>query len=239
MAALGDSISAGYGSCLALVACHGNSWSTGSSTRVDSHYRQILQDNPKIRGEAHTFARSGARAADLPGQARAAVRARVGYVTVLIGANDACRGRLADMTSPEAFREDVDTALRVLRRGLPEARVLVVAVPDLYRLWEIGHTDRRAVRAWSLGVCPTLLNRAASTADADVERRAAVRERVDAYNRQLRGACADYGSRCRYDSAAHRVRFTLDMVNRLDYFHPNVAGQDRLAEATWPRRPRW
>src|SRR3712207_9326313 len=97
----------------------------------------------------------------------------------------------------------------------------------------------RAVRAWSRGLCPSLLADPTSGADADAERRRAVRDRVDDYNRQLRAACRAYGDRCRYDGgAAHRVRFTLAMVSRLDYFHPSVDGQDRLAEATWPRRLR-
>ncbi|HEX8630739.1 MAG TPA: SGNH/GDSL hydrolase family protein, partial [Catenuloplanes sp.] len=178
IAALGDSISAGYASCLTLVACHLNSWSTGTGLRVDSHYRRIQRANAAIRGRAHTLAVPGARAGQLPGQARAAVRAGVQYVTVLVGANDACRGAVADMTPPATFRDQIDDALGVLRDGLPRTQVLVVAVPDLYRLWEIGHTDTRAVRAWSLGVCPTLLARPTSSAGADVARRRAVRDRV-------------------------------------------------------------
>jgi hypothetical protein len=31
----------------------------------------------------------------------------------------------------------------------------------------------------------------------------------------------------------HRTRFGLDEVNALDWFHPNAAGQDRLADVTW------
>lgn len=238
IAALGDSISAGYASCLALVACHLNSWSTGTSLRVDSHYRRIQRDNPGIRGRAHTLAAPGARAGQLAGQARAAVRAGVQYVTILVGANDACRGAVGDMTAPATFRDQIADALAVLREGLPRARVLVVAVPDLYRLWEIGHTDTRAVRAWSLGVCPALLARPTSSAAADVARRRSVRDRVVAYNRELRAACSGYGSRCRYAGASHQLRFSLAMVNRLDYFHPSAAGQDRLAEVTWSRRLR-
>lgn len=239
MAALGDSISAGYGSCLTLVACHRNSWSTGTGARVDSHYRRILKDNPAIRNRVHTLAVPGATAAGLAAQARAAVDARAGYVTVLIGANDACRGTVAAMTAPATFRRQVDAALAVLRTGLPRTPVLVVAVPDLHRLWEVGHTDARAVRAWNLGVCPALLANPTSQAAPDVARRAAVRQRVDAYNGQLRAACRASGRHCRYEPAAHRVRFTLAHVSRLDYFHPNAAGQDRLAEVTWPRRFGW
>ncbi|MBB5827538.1 GDSL-type esterase/lipase family protein [Micromonospora carbonacea] len=234
MAALGDSISTGFGSCLMLSSCERNSWSTGDGLRVDSHYQRLLDRNSKLRGAAHNHAKPGARAAALAGQAEAAVRDRADYVTVLIGANDACRDDVAAMTPAATFRKQVDEGLRVLRTGRPKARVLVVSVPDLYRLWEVGHTDSRAVRAWGHGVCPALLANATSTAPADAARRAKVRDRIDAYNAQLKSACRAYGSRCRYDGGAvHRVRFTLDLVNALDWFHPNVAGQDRLADATW------
>ncbi|MEU6078507.1 GDSL-type esterase/lipase family protein [Micromonospora sp. NPDC047074] len=234
IAALGDSISTGFGSCLVLVSCERNSWSTGDGLRVDSVYRRLLDRSPAIRGRAHNHADPGARAAALEGQAQRAVRDRVDHVTVLIGANDACRGGIEAMTPVKQFRAEVDRGLRVLRQGRPKARVLVVSVPDLYRLWEVGHTEARAVRAWKRGVCPALLANPTSTDPLDRARRAAVRERIDDYNAQLVAACKAYGSRCRHDGgAAHRVRFGLDLVNPLDWFHPNAAGQDRLAEVAW------
>ncbi|MGC4807217.1 GDSL-type esterase/lipase family protein [Micromonospora sp. DT233] len=234
MAALGDSITAGFGSCLMLNSCERNSWSTGDGLRVDSHYQRLLDRNPKLRGKGRNHAVPGARAAALAGQAEAAVRDRADYVTVLIGANDACRDDVDEMTPTATFRSQVDKGLRVVRKGRPKARVLVVSIPDLHRLWEVGHTDSRAVRAWRRGICPSLLADATSTAPADVARRARVRDRIDAYNAELKAACRAYGSRCRYDGGAvHRVRFTLALVNALDWFHPNVAGQSRLADATW------
>jgi lysophospholipase L1-like esterase len=240
MAALGDSITAGFGACLTLSSCQRSSWATGYSLRVDSHYRRIESGNPAIRGHATNLAVPRARAADLTSQAEAAVRQKVAYVTVLIGGNDACRGGVSDMTSANDFRTQVDRALGALKRGLPSARVLVVSVPNLYRLWEIGHTNPRVVHLWSVGVCPSLLANPTSTAEADVRRRAAVRDRVDAYNRALAAACRAYGSRCRYDGgAAHRIRFTLDMLNAFDYFHPDADGQNALADATYPRSFTW
>ncbi|BCJ57402.1 GDSL-type esterase/lipase family protein [Micromonospora endophytica] len=234
IAALGDSITTGFGSCLVLTSCERNSWSTGDGLRVDSHYRRLLDRNPGLRGKAYNHARPGARAAALAGQAQAAVRDRADYVTVLIGANDACRGSIDAMTPVAEFRAEVDRGLRVLREGRPKARVLVVSIPNLYRLWEVGHDDRRAVRAWRHGICPSLLAEPTSTDAADRERRATFRARVAAYNDQLAAACRAYGSRCRYDGGAvHRIRFDLDLVNALDYFHPNTAGQSRLAEVTW------
>jgi lysophospholipase L1-like esterase len=118
--------------------------------------------------------------------------------------------------------------------------VLVLSLPDMNRLWEAGRRNNAALRAWSYGVCPALLANAASTAEPDTRRRAAFRDRLDAYNDALAGACKAYGRRCRYDGGAvHRVRFGLEQVNILDFFHPNASGQQALAEATWPSRFNW
>jgi lysophospholipase L1-like esterase len=240
MAALGDSITAGFGSCFALVVCGRNSWSTGSGTSVDSHYRRIRDGNSAIRRHQWNFAVAGARAKDLAGQAEAAVQVKAGYVTVLIGANDACANDVDDMTSTKAFRTAIDAGLAALKKGLPKARVLVVSIPDLYRLWQLGHDDAKAVRAWNGGVCPSLLARPTSTAAADNSRRRTVADRVDAYDDELAAACAAYGKHCRWDGGrAHRVRFSLDLVNQIDYFHPNVKGQNELAEVTYPGRFTW
>ena len=240
MAALGDSITAGYGTCFTLVACGRNSWSTGGSASVDSHYRRIRADNSKIRGDAENYSVPGARAADLADQADRAVRDKAQYITVLIGANDACAGQVTGMTTARTFRKQVDRALARLKKGLPKARVLVVSIPDLYRLWELGHGNERAVRAWSRGVCQSLLARPTSTAQADDDRRREVDDQVDAYNRALEAACDKYGKKCRWDGGrAHRVRFSLDQVNEIDYFHPDVEGQKKLAEVTWPDRFNW
>lgn len=235
MAALGDSITAGFGSCFTLVACQRRSWSTGSDPAVNSHYRRLREDNPEIRGDAHNYAEPGARSADLAGQARAAVAVKAEYVTVLIGANDACARRVEDMTGAATFRKRVDAGLRTVKKGLPKTRVLVMSIPDLYRLWQVGRNEPRAVRAWNTGICPSLLADPTSQSPAAQRRRRQVAQRVDAYNRELAAACRAYGKRCRWDGGkVHNVRFTLDEVNRLDWFHPSAEGQARLAEVSWP-----
>src|SRR5512138_1787711 len=45
MAALGDSITAGVGSCFSLEACQRYSWATGDDAGVASHYRRIQESN--------------------------------------------------------------------------------------------------------------------------------------------------------------------------------------------------
>ncbi|MFV2021340.1 SGNH/GDSL hydrolase family protein [Micromonospora sp. LOL_023] len=234
MAALGDSITAGYGSCLVLTTCHRNSWSTGDGFRVESLYRRISDVNEAMSGQGHNFAVPGARAAALADQAASAVDVSAAYVTVLVGANDACRATPQEMTPVATFRDDVDRALWVLRDGLPQAEILVLSIPDLYRLWELGHDEQRVVRVWDRGVCPSMLADAGSTDPAAAQRRSSVRERVVAYNAELADACRAYGNRCRYDDGAvYGTEFTLDQLNPLDYFHPDAGGQDMLAELAY------
>lgn len=234
MAALGDSITAAFGTCLLLASCPRNSWSTGDGLMVQSHYRRIVAANPGMRGHAHNYAVPGAVAADLPAQAASAVGAGAQYVTILIGANDACRPHIEDMTSVADFRAALDRTLSTVKTGLPTARILVVSIPDVYQVWQVAHTNRAAVEVWSLGVCPALLANPTSTAPADVTRRAQFRDRVEGYDAQLQKACAAYGRLCHYDGGAvHKVAFGFRELSTLDFFHPNATGQDRLAEATY------
>jgi lysophospholipase L1-like esterase len=241
MAALGDSITAGFGSCGTYVVCGRNSWSTGTADAVDSHYSRILAKNAKIKGHARSFAQPGAEADDLAAQASQAVDMKAQYVTVLFGANDACAPTTAGMTAVKDFRASIDSGLTRLRKGLPKSRVLVASVPDLYRLWQVGHTSTDAVRVWNrLHVCPSMLANPTSTAAADEDRRRAVRDRVDDYNNELQAACEAYGKRCRWDGGSvHEARFGLDLVNQVDYFHPNAEGQRKLSDTTYPGRFTW
>lgn len=241
MVSLGDSITAGLGACLAYVACARNSWSTGNNPAIQSHYRRILEKNDRIEGNADNLASPGAEADALETQARRAVDLKPDYVTILIGANDACAGRVQDMTPVDTFREQIDAGLARLKKGLPKARVLVVSIPDLHRLWQVGREEPKAVEIWSGGrICPSMLAAPTSTAKADQKRRDQVRDRIDNYNTQLRQACREYGDRCRWDGgAAHRVRFDLEQLNKFDYFHPNAEGQKRLSEVVYPGRFTW
>jgi lysophospholipase L1-like esterase len=235
MAALGDSITAGVGSCLAPGACLRNSWATGDGTLVNSHYKRILAANPAIRGHATNLAVPGARVADLADQVGRAVGLRPDYVTILIGANDACRPTIGDMTSKAKFQAEFAAALTALKAGLPGTRVLVVSIPDIYRVWESAHTRHSAQQVWALGVCPSLLANPTSTTPADVARRQRFRDQIDAYDSVLAAVCAQYGPKCRYDKGTvHGTPFGIAQLSLLDYFHPNEEGQGQLANLTYP-----
>jgi lysophospholipase L1-like esterase len=240
MAALGDSITAGFASCLTLAGCPRNSWSTGDGFAVDSHYKRILAGNPAIKGQASNYAKPRARASDLPSQVDQAVAVKPAYLTVMVGANDACRAGVQDMTSAATFAAEIGAALATLKAASPRSRILMASIPDVYRVWEVGHTSKVATSVWSLGVCPSLLANPTSTAPADVARRQLFRDRVDEYNQALARACARYGPRCKWDGGAvHRVAFDLNRLSVVDFFHPNSSGQNEIARLTYPGAFTW
>jgi lysophospholipase L1-like esterase len=241
MASMGDSISRGFDACGWFVDCPARSFSTGTDTGVNSHYLRVRAKNSAMAGNGHNDARSGAKAADMPGQAAMAVSQHVGYVTILIGANDACTGSESSMTAVNAFRGSIDSALATLKNGLPAAKILVISIPDVKRLWAVGKDSSSARNTWGLfGICQSLLANPTSTAAADTARRDRVRQRVIDYNGQLAQACAAYGPNCAFDgNAVFNYQFALSQVSTWDYFHPNATGQAILAQVTYTAGFNW
>jgi lysophospholipase L1-like esterase len=235
MSSLGDSITRGFNACGWYVDCTSRSFSTGDNSAVNAHYLRIRAVNPAINGRNYNDSQTGADSADLLGQANSAVSRGVGYVTVLIGANDACTGSESSMTPVGTFRANIDAGLNRLRSGLPGARVYVISVPDIQRLWSVGRGSGSARTAWSLfGICQSMLANPTSNAQADVDRRNRVRQRVVDYNTQLAAACAAYGANCTFDNnAVFNYPFALDQLSGWDYFHPNATGQQVLANVTY------
>ncbi len=231
MAALGDSITRAFAACGRGGDCAESSWATGTDRDVRSHWQRLDASGDR----AHNVAVSGARVTQLAGQVQAAVALRPDYVTVLIGANDACVGEVSVMTPLEDFAAAFDTALDTLVAQLPDVRVLVLSIPDLLRLWEVGRDDPRVRRSWeSTGVCRSMLGEPADTGASAQERRNHVRQRVREYNAAMATTCARHGDRCRHDAGAvFEHRFTLDDVSTVDYWHPSRRGQATLAEVAW------
>lgn len=234
MAGLGDSITRGFNACAYYLDCPERSWSTGVDANVNSHYLRILAKNPAISGKGYNDARTGARMVDLDRQAQSAVAQGVAYVTILMGANDACTSTEASMTPVSTYRSQLEQAMATLTAGLPTASILVVSVPDIGRLWYIGKDSFRIRNTWdTLNVCQSMLANPGSTAPADMDRRRRVRQRVVDYNAVLAGVCATH-AHCRFDgNALFNYPFTLDLVSQWDYFHPNAVGQRVVAEVSY------
>ena len=235
MASTGDSITRAFNTCsFPFIDCPQNSWSTGSSGTVNSHYRRILAANPAILGRNFNDAKTGARMNALNGQVTTAVSQGAQYVTILMGANDVCTSSVSTMTPPATLEAQLQTALGTLSAGLPNARIYVVSIPNVYHLWEILHNNLNAVITWSLaGICQSLLANPMSTAPADVQRRQQVYNRNVEDNAALARVCARF-VHCRFDgNAAFNLQFVPSDVSTRDYFHPSVAGQARAAAVTW------
>ncbi|GGZ74209.1 SGNH/GDSL hydrolase family protein [Streptomyces echinoruber] len=232
VAAVGDSITRGFDACSVLSDCPQVSWATGTDTAVDSLAVRLLGRERAAR-RSWNHAVTGARMADLPGQIEQAVRHRPQLVTVMVGANDACRSSTRAMTPVADFRAGFETALRTLRRALPRTQVYVASVPNLKRLWEQGRASPLGRQIWRLGICPSMLADAEALDAAATARRDTVQKRVEAYNRVLREVCAR-DRRCRFDGdAVFAYRFGTAELSHWDWFHPSLTGQARLAEIAY------
>ena len=232
IAALGDSITRGFAACGLGGDCVEASWATGTAEGLESHRQRLGIDN---RANNHNLAVSGARVAGLASQVQAAVRARPDYVTILVGANDACATDESGMTTVEEFTGAFDGAMDTLARGLPDARILVLSVPDVARLWEVGK-DRSDVRLrWDIfGTCQSLLADPTDESGGAQARRDRVRARIQAYNAAMAAACDRHAPRCRHDqNAVFDYRFDLEDLSTTDYWHPSKRGQATLARVAW------
>ncbi|WP_034807932.1 GDSL-type esterase/lipase family protein [Intrasporangium oryzae] len=232
MASTGDSITRGFDATASgcfLSDCPQYSWSTGTDRKVKSQYRSILAANPAISGHVYNDAKTGAKMVDLSGQLSAAASQGVDYVTILMGANDLCTSSAATMTSVSTFTSQFDTALAAYVAARPGSRVFVSSIPNIYQLWSLLHTNFSAQATWSsFGICQSMLSARNTAAD-----RQKVVDQETAFNSALASVCSKY-TNCRWDNnATFNTAFTTSDVSTVDYFHPSIAGQNKLAAETW------
>jgi lysophospholipase L1-like esterase len=233
MTAIGDSISQATDVCCWYGDHPGSSWSTGGRfwDGVRSHYERLLEINPDINRNNHNASRAGARMAEAPAQAAGAVQHQADYVTILMGANDACTSSSSTMTPVEDFQAQFNATIQTLQSELPEARIFVASIPNVYHLWQIYKDSSIARFVWKTArICQSML--AASNTEED---RQAVLTRIREFNDVLAAACGLY-PRCRFDDyAVFNYPFERKHVSKLDFFHPSLSGQSVLASITWAK----
>ena len=234
MAAVGDSITRATDVCCWYGDHPRQSWSTGGGyfDGIRSHYERIRALNPRIYGQNYNDARAGARMRDAQGQAQTAVTQGARYVTVLMGANDVCTASASTITPVSDFRAQFAATMSVLAAGLPPgSHVFVSSIPNVYRLWQVLHTNAVARFIWSTArICQSMLSPTNTEQD-----RQAVLARELAFNQVLAEVCGQYAI-CRFDDyAVFNYPFGPNQVSALDYFHPSLAGQAALASLTWQR----
>ncbi len=232
MAAIGDSIT--QAATLDDAANQGaslSSWATGYNPAdpIESHYERLLANHPRISARRHNNSVSGARMVDALEQAKRAVSQRVDYVTFLMGANDLCAPSPAAMTSVSNFQRQFAAALDRLIRRLPQVKVYVLSIPNIYRLWTLFRPHALVRTLWNEAeICPSMLSAVSSQAH-----RQQVRRRNVEFNEVLRKVCERY-ARCKFDgNAVFNYPFTAEHVSTLDFFHPSRQGQKALAEISW------
>ncbi len=231
MAALGDSITTAYNTGGFFADAKQNSWSTGTTTSVNSLYNRFLALNPAISGKNFNYAVSGKKMVDLNGQA-GSLTSSIQFVTVLMGANDLCTSTTSTMTSVANYTAQFSAAMTTITQRAPAAVVYVVSVPNVYNLWVVLHNNSSARAVWSLlRICQSLLaNPLSSTYEPQ---RQLVYQRNLAFNSALASVCAQY-TNCRFDNnAVFNTAFLASDVSTRDYFHPNLSGQAKLAATAW------
>jgi hypothetical protein len=153
----------------------------------------------------------------------------VQYLTILMGANDLCTSSTSTMTPTPTFEAELLQALTDFFKADPTALVYVSSLPDLYHLWAILHTDPLAEATWSVfGVCQSMLNLSNTESD---RQKVVAQEAAD--NAVLAGTCARFPD-CRWDNyAGYNFKFPASDISSVDYFHPNIHGQNDIATVTW------
>jgi len=250
--ALGDSITRGYDSqgsgCGSFADCPANSWATGTNAGVNSYFARVKALNPSVvlarpitsSTAGGNDAVTGAKMTNLLSQAENAVAApnKPDQVLILLGANDVCTSSESTMTSVSSFRSSYIAGLNKLSSGLPDARIDVASIPNIYNLWKVLKSNLAAQLTWGLaGICQSMLASPTSTTAANETRRLNVKKRNEEFNVVLKEVCATY-IHCHYDNgAAFKVEFAASEVSTLDYFHPNTNGQAKAAATEFAAGP--
>ena len=227
---LGDSITQAFQTCrFAFTNCPENSWATGTSSTVKSVYFRIKEHNSKATETNRAV--TGAKVASLNKEAKEAVSDKAELVTILIGANDACANPPTSQASfTSAFQESINT----LKKGLPNARIYVSSIPNIFHLWELFHTNKTATKSWeTTKECPGVMTEPTSEATAAKNRRAATLAAEEGYDATQKSICAATAN-CQYDNGAlFGASFVASEVSTNDYFHPSITGQASLAALAW------
>jgi lysophospholipase L1-like esterase len=243
--AIGDSYSEAYNVAPAYPRDHPQfSWVTGTAKNdgVFSLAERFaaLGGSPKVVDAAT----SGRKMSDAPRQATAVVAAakklspgQTAYVTFELGTNDLCD---APMTDPASFESDLRSAVSILRAGLPTgSRILMVSVPDFSHLRDITQADpaaRAKLAASTTNNCPPYLGANNPTTPDE----AATNLRL--YDASLARVCdeikaADAVTGKLYCTANEALLsmsdFTIADLGTIDYFHPSLSGQNKMAQAAW------
>jgi lysophospholipase L1-like esterase len=230
IAALGDSFNTGFDAGASGGDVPSLSWSTGGDASVDSLYLRLRELTPTVR--PYLIARDGSKIGDLARQMASAADHGAQLITVQSGGNDICSAKDPDHATPPAvFRDEFTQAIDVLRRRLPNARLLLTSITDEGR-WNDGSVliPGNARKLSDGTLCDPRLD---SSGKQDPDRRSQIQALEQRDNAILRTVCAT-DPHCRWDGGAFfRLAYTAGDVSARDAFHPSVRGLQRFAATAW------
>lgn len=236
IASMGDSISRAAstttGSTGDVIA---NSWSTGTGTKVNSHYNRIkaAAGAPAVANAA----KSGSTSGDLVRQAKLVVSNKAQYVTIISGGNDICgASSLTAMTPTATYKTNMRNALKTLGTSTAKPEVLLASSPSLLKLYNLGSNSAAAKRVWVGGdVCSIMFGAPDDKSAAATSRRNSVEQRMQAYNTAAKEVCAEFAFCSFDDGAVYGIDLKPEDISTVDFFHPSVAGQNKIANVTWAK----
>ena len=184
-------------------------------------------------------------------------------VRVLLGSNDVCNRDGSATDDATANLYSVETYLNAFRAGIdqlvaclpPKAVVQVLSFPRVDKVYDAGHAKSAwcYLGVWPLtGICRIVTNESSS------DRRGQLGDAVDAYNDALATETQAYATNANgknpnglgfftdwvgsiasghQNTSVGTYVFTANDINGTDCFHPNVAGQARLACLAWAKSP--
>ena len=248
VAALGDSITQAANVCEPWQECPEVSWATGlrepevtflpssEEPGIYSVANRIANMPGGVGKDIKVFnnARSNTTTDSFPDQARLAVSQNAEFITILSGANDVCAADETLIISDTDFRRNVSSTLRILKNGLPKSKILFASIPNIYNLWEVSHNNKEAVNKWEdASLCQSMLANPLSEDKLDINRRERVTNRIIGFNKIIEEEC-DKTEGCLFDdNRLFDTKFTEAELSPVDYFHPNLLGQQRIAETMW------
>jgi len=149
------------------------------------------------------------------------------YVTILIGANDICKGDLRVEELSSLGKNLLAESIQMLIRANENVKIIVGAIPKIDFLYQLLHEDATCQENWrAFNICYKLLQ------STKFERERGI-VRWIAYNKMQKEVSALYPKNVKFTSKISEEIFGLEDISRIDCFHPNMSGQGKIAEATW------
>lgn len=229
LVALGDSLTTAF-DAEGIFENLDYSWSTGTTSdpRLVSHYKHLKQMMPTADVLQENLATSGSMAAETITQVQQMRSLHPNYVTLLSGANDLCTWIDPDLEHIQIYKHQLIETLDYLIAHSPEVKILLVPIPNLAEVYNLGIANH-CEEKWSIfNVCQKLL----SPSNTELDRQQFYTG-LEQMNLTIYDVAQSRQQNVKFATGVDQARLTFDQISKIDCFHPSVAGQNYLAQLTW------